>query len=229
MPAIASSKPAAKDFPEQLCSLRGGIFADSLFFLAEFVKEAVQGFADDIGIKVEALTGAEARDRWILRNGVVLSDHTHLQHGLMDDGSKCCGQFLSALALEVVGGGRVTASQDAAGVAKGHARKRADENLFSLRRGLLRGPVHPDLQFIHPCAHTQKAHGPAGALKFRWQQDPDGLVPQKSVGPPSRSYGLARADAERFFESRGDLIVAKAVDACSWLTQRGFSFLFQHV
>src|SRR5215831_8762657 len=71
-----ASQPPTEDFPEQFCRLRGWIFTDSLFFLAELVKQAVQGFPDHICIKIKVLHGAEAGDGWTLHNGVVLSDHT---------------------------------------------------------------------------------------------------------------------------------------------------------
>jgi hypothetical protein len=94
---------AAEDFSQQGGSLRGGVLANLLFFLAQHVEQAVEGFPDHVLVEVE-LAGKEAAPGRARKHAVVLLDHSDVLHRAVHDGGESGGEIGGALPFEIVGG-----------------------------------------------------------------------------------------------------------------------------
>ena len=197
-----------EDFLQQRRRLCSRVPANLLLFLAERQEKAVERLAHNILIEIE-LPGKQRSAGRTADDLVVLLNDADAHHGAVNDRRKSGGQVSRTRALEVLGGSGVAARQDLAGIIDCHFLQGREKDLFGQGRGMLGGAIHANFQLVDFRAHAQHAHAASNRFELRRQQDLDGLILQKAIGPTCQSHALSRADLQRLLEAGNDLVVAE--------------------
>jgi hypothetical protein len=119
-------------------------------------------------------------------------------------------QLARRLRLEVVGGRRLPAVQDAPGVVDAHLADRVPEDLLGRRRRPLGRAVHLQDEIVEFALVAHGAQPALERLELVRHEDLDRLVLEVAVGASGQLHRVLRADLQGLLERLSDLHLAES-------------------